>query len=122
MLYAFSRQREDCKMSKMRDFKGRKSVIILIPLLFVLLGSSLAFGALGEEPKGKIPEKVFRIQMPFIANEGQIGDEHVRFYATTFAGTVYVTDKGEMVYLLSSSSDPKAGKTLEHWDHKDLDD
>ena len=60
--------------------------------------------------------------MPFIANEGQIGDEHVRFYATTFAGSVYVTDKGEMVYLLSSS-EPRTGKeTLEQWDHKDMDD
>jgi len=83
--------------------------MILIPLLLTLFGSSLAFGALGNEPKGKMPEKVFRIQMPFIANEGQIGDEHVRFYATTFAGSVYVTDKGEMVYLLSSS-EPGSGK------------
>jgi hypothetical protein len=93
----------------MRDLKGRKSVIILIPLLLVLVGSSLAFGAVNQGPKGGIPEKVFLIQMPFIANEGQIGDEHVRFYATTFAGTVYVTDKGEMVYLLSSS-EPRTGK------------
>ena len=90
-------------MSRMKNLIGRKSVIILIPLLLILLGSSLVFGALNQGPKGKIPEKVFRIQIPFIANEGQIADKHVRFYATTFAGSVYVTDKGEMVYLLSSS-------------------
>src|SRR5512136_814620 len=98
-------------MSKI-DFMrgGRKNLVIAyIPLLLVLVLSSLAFGALNQGPKAGIPEKVFRIQMPFIANEGQIGDEHVRFYATTFAGTVYVTDKGEMIYLLSSS-EPRTGK------------
>jgi len=38
--------------------------------------------------------------MPFIENQGQVRDESVRFYANTFAGTVYVTDKGEIVYSL----------------------
>jgi hypothetical protein len=38
--------------------------------------------------------------MPFIDNEGQIQDERVRFYAKTFAGSVYVTNQGEMVYSL----------------------
>jgi len=38
--------------------------------------------------------------MPFIENQGQVRDESVRFYANTFAGTVYVTDRGEIVYSL----------------------
>jgi hypothetical protein len=95
-------------MSKWRDLEGRRSVIVLVSLLLVLFTGTLAFGAINQGP-GKIPEKVFRIQMPFVANEGQIGDKHVRFYATTFTGTVYVTDTGEMVYLLTSA-DPRTGK------------
>src|SRR5512139_3003260 len=104
-------KREDFKMSKINFMRGRSRnlVIIYIPLLLTLFLSSLAFGALNQGTKAGIPEKVFRIQMPFVANEGQMGDEHVRFYATTFAGTVYVTDKGEMVYVLPYS-EPRTGK------------
>ncbi len=98
-------------MNKINFMPGRRRslVVIFVPLLLVLFLNSVAFGTLNQGPKAKIPEKVFRIQMPLIANEGQIGDEHVRYYATTFAGTVYVTDKGEMVHVLSSS-EPRAEK------------
>jgi hypothetical protein len=46
--------------------------------------------------------------MPFIANEGQIEDNLVRFYARTYAGTVNVTEKGEMVYSLPHSPNPQS--------------
>ena len=48
--------------------------------------------------------KTKTLQMPFIANNGQM-DEQVRFYAKTFGGTVFVTKKGEIVYSL-----PKGGE------------
>ena len=47
--------------------------------------------------KQAIIQKVMKLQMPFIANEGQAAKE-VSFYAKTFGGTAYVTEKGEMVY------------------------
>ncbi len=49
--------------------------------------------------KSEIIQKTQRLQMPFIANEGQI-DEQVGFYAKTFGGTVFVTKDGEIVYSL----------------------
>lgn len=73
-------------MSRNKNLKGRRSVIILIPLLLILLGSGLAFGALTQEPSNKILEKAFKLQMPFIVNEGQIADDSILFYVKTFGG------------------------------------
>lgn len=98
-------------MSKINFLRGgrRNVVIIYVPLFLILFLSPIAFGAPNQGAKAGIAEKVFRIQMPFIANEGQIGDEHVRFYATTFTGALYVTNRGEVVYVLSSS-EPRTGR------------
>ncbi len=49
--------------------------------------------------KSEIVQKTKRLQMPFIANKGQM-DEQVGFYAMTFGGTVFVTKDGEIVYSL----------------------
>ena len=40
------------------------------------------------------------LRVPFIANEGQV-DGQVAYYAPTFAGTLFVTQQGELVYALS---------------------
>jgi ribosomal protein L5 len=40
-----------------------------------------------------------KLRIPFIANHGQV-DPFVRFYAPLFAGTVFVTTEGRMVYAL----------------------
>ncbi|PKM76817.1 MAG: hypothetical protein CVU90_10345 [Firmicutes bacterium HGW-Firmicutes-15] len=40
------------------------------------------------------------LQVPFVQNEGQIRDEQVKFYAQTFAGNIFVTDKG-ITYALN---------------------
>lgn len=39
------------------------------------------------------------IRVPFIANQGQV-DARVAYYAPTFAGTLFVTRQGELVYNL----------------------
>ncbi len=43
--------------------------------------------------------EVQKVQVPFIANKGQV-DERVLFYAPTFGGTVFVEKDGEVVYAL----------------------
>ena len=45
----------------------------------------------------QILQKAMRIQIPFVKNEGQVKKD-VGFYAKTFGGTVYVTQKGDLVY------------------------
>ncbi len=112
--------REDSKMCKIKNnSQGRKrnslktSVIVFIPVLLVLFGSSLAFGAVDQEANKQVLEKAFKIQMPFIENQGQIPDEHVRFYSKIFGGTVFVTDEGELVYSFTQTepnSSPSPGK------------
>ena len=49
--------------------------------------------------KEDFAQKTRKLQMPFIANNGQV-DERVEFYAKTFGGTVFVTKDGEIVYAL----------------------
>jgi hypothetical protein len=49
--------------------------------------------------KEEFVKKTQKLQMPFIANNGQL-DETVKFYAKTFAGSVFVTKDGEIVYSL----------------------
>jgi hypothetical protein len=52
-----------------------------------------------EERRVKGP--LSRLQIPFLANESQL-DPRVSYYASTFAGTVYVTRHGKIVYSLRS--------------------
>src|SRR3989304_10228904 len=49
--------------------------------------------------KEEFAQKTQKLQMPFVANKGQV-DEQVEFYAKTFGGTVFVTRDGEIVYAL----------------------
>ena len=62
--------------------------------------------------KAEFAQKTQKLQMPFIANEGQV-DECVAFYAKTFGGTVFVTKEGDIVYSLPSGRDVPAGASQE---------
>lgn len=42
----------------------------------------------------KVKTTLASLQVPFVQNQGQINDASVKFYARTFAGTVFVTDWG----------------------------
>ncbi len=53
----------------------------------------------GTPSKAEVMQRTKKLQMPFIANEGQY-DERVAFYARTFGGMVFVTKDGEIVYSL----------------------
>jgi len=98
--------------------------------VFVVSGVTLALSAIcgvahlresshrsGISPqldKAAFAQKTQKLQMPFIANKGQV-DEQVEFYAKTFGGTVFVTKDGEIVYALSNNSSEcrlgEAGRT-----------
>lgn len=116
--------------------EGRKrnpigtSVVILIPMLLLLFGSGHASGAVVQEPNRLILEKAFKIQMPFIENQGQISDDHVRFYAQTFGGALKVTESGEIIhsFLLTElqnhtkdrhSPRPSSNRVVKSWTLKE---
>ncbi|WP_295102128.1 SBBP repeat-containing protein [uncultured Candidatus Kuenenia sp.] len=76
---------------------------IVVSLLF-----GFAFPLFAQEGTGKpsnkaVNQKIRKLQIPFIANEGQ-ADKKVAFYANTFGGTVFVTKEGEIVYALPKSA------------------
>lgn len=79
-----------------------KKILNINILFFILL--SFVFSLFAAVDAGSVTSKdAFRIkisglQIPFIENQGQIKDKTVRFYADTFAGTVFITDQGEVVY------------------------
>ena len=49
--------------------------------------------------KETLSKELIKLNIPFIENKGQI-DKEVKYYAKTFAGDVFVTDKGEIVYSI----------------------
>ena len=63
--------------------------------------------------------KVQKLSIPFIPNQGQT-DKRVKFYANTFGGSVFVTEKGEIIYSLPKiererKSLRREGKVSEGW-------
>ncbi|TVM00546.1 MAG: hypothetical protein CV087_13155, partial [Candidatus Brocadia sp. WS118] len=90
--------REEKEMSKMKNAVLVVSVALL--LITVLVNTILAeHGHKGKPSNAEVMQKTQKLQMPFVANEGQI-DERVAFYARTFGGTVFVTKDGNIVYSL----------------------
>ncbi len=76
-----------------------KVFIVSAVLLLVLFFSKILLADTGKPSKEEVIQRTKKLQMPFIANEGQT-DEKVAFYANTFGGTVFVTKDGEIVYSL----------------------
>ena len=98
-------------------------IAILMCLTLVSTAKTIAAVQSGTSNQGKsldkasVVQKAFGLQIPFIANEGQI-DSRVRFYAQTFGGKFYLTEGGELVYTFSiPDSKEKVGrhsKALRH--------
>ena len=100
-----------------------------IPILFLFLFMSACFALVisaGQVCQASSPDVVLvsgdsspaneellqktrSLQMPFIANSGQV-DEQVRFYAKTFGGTVFVTKGGDIMYTFPVFEKAKPGR------------
>jgi hypothetical protein len=91
--------------------KKKTYLLLSMVLLFVIVIAAVhtVAATAKDEDKKVIMEKAFKIRVPFIANEGQINDNSVMFYANTLGGTVYITKSGQIVYSLPKF-DQKAGE------------
>ena len=80
-------------------------VVFLIVLMSSCFSSSILAGqdSANKPAKDELVQKTRTLQMPFIANNGQV-DKQVMFYAKTFGGTVFVTNGGEIVYALPGAN------------------
>ncbi|MBW2622633.1 MAG: hypothetical protein JRD68_06985, partial [Deltaproteobacteria bacterium] len=100
---------------KLKSFFSRGGAFTLLFLLVWIHPGAQSIGTVSREnvrtshPQ-TIIKKILPLQVPFIANEGQL-DKSVSFYARTFSGTVYVTTRGDMVYSLVKSGNNPASNT-----------
>src|SRR6266496_5489849 len=78
---------------------------VCVPVLLVVCSISRAEveGGTGK----RVRERLCGLRIPFIANSGQI-DAAVSYYAPTFAGTVFVTRDGRIVYSLLAETRARA--------------
>ncbi|MBW1674245.1 MAG: hypothetical protein JRJ45_11500, partial [Deltaproteobacteria bacterium] len=90
----------------MKRYYSFTNLTCLFIIYFILIWINPAHGATTPAQKANIHTsnhqiltKISALQVPFMANKGQL-DEDVSFYARTFGGTLYVTKKGEIVYSL----------------------
>ena len=80
-------------------------------LLAVFLVPSLLTSqskVMDKPSKEEVAHKMQSIQIPFVANNGQV-DKQVKYYANTFGGTVFVTKDGEIVYSLPKFENKEDG-------------
>jgi hypothetical protein len=83
----------------------RNKVILLLAIIVISTGLSTYAEepiriATGPSADIAIKKEASSLQVPFIKNEGQITADDVRFYTKLFNGTVFITDKGDLVYSI----------------------
>ncbi|MGD8306112.1 MAG: SBBP repeat-containing protein [Ignavibacteria bacterium] len=97
------------------DIKLRKNILIccgvIIAVIIFLTGHFIIEVNYTNKFTPLKESGISKIQIPFVSNEGQLGEE-VKFYAQTFGGSVFVTEDGEIVYSFSSSGKTDSGNGL----------
>ena len=88
-------------MKRIEQIWNATAVLLTAGLLAMTLSSGALASAVDES---EIVENAVKVQIPFIENEGQVGDEAVRFYARTFGGTLFVEDGGVVTYSLPAGN------------------
>jgi hypothetical protein len=82
-------------------------------LLIVVFFTAGVFASPAQKADQKLAlHQEMKVQVPFVANEGQVSDKTVKYYARTFGGNFYVRENGEMVYIVSSQPEKKDKKGL----------
>ena len=59
-----------------------------------------------------LAKKMAAVRVPFIENNGQIANDDVRFYAQTFAGTIFVSQENYLLYSLPQKKSQKYRRRL----------
>src|SRR3989304_3532531 len=93
----------------LNPFKSHLCVLSFIAFLLLFTPVLTANEPAIKPTNQEFAMKTARLQMPFIANNGQM-DEQVIFYAKTFGGTVFVTKEGEIVYSLPAGANGKGAE------------
>ena len=90
--------------SMARVVRPQRRLRLLGPLTLALLSAARASGEVGRAVDECVKQRLSGLHISFLANEGQT-DPAVAYYAQTFAGTVFVTRDGQIVYSLPAKRD-----------------
>ena len=77
----------------------------LVATIFMPLFPTLAAVQKARTPKQWTLTAGTSLQIPFIENQGQVGDPAVAYYADTFACRVSVTRDGQVIYHLGHQAE-----------------
>ena len=94
----------------MADKNYIKLVSIALTFLSLLFFFDCPASLSNTENKEEILNKIRLLQIPFIENKGQIKDKRINYYAKTFAGHVFITADGQILYNF-----PKFKKKQPKW-------
>jgi len=75
-----------------------KTMAVITAMLFPTM--VFASNATDDSQKREMLNKAYRMQIPFIENNGQVESNEVSFYAKTFGGTLFVEKSGVLTYHL----------------------
>jgi hypothetical protein len=84
-----------------------------LSLGFLILLAAFGPAAHAGPSKADVDRALGGLKIPFIENQGQ-AEAQVAFYAQTYAGTVFVTHKGELVYALPGKPKERPQKEAIH--------
>lgn len=78
----------------------KKYFISCLSLVMVFVSSVLpvSAGQISRLENGDIMENLQHIRIPFVRNKGNVNHDEIMYYARTFAGTVSVTNNGDIFY------------------------
>ena len=92
---------------------NRIIALLILPLLLASIAfadiskSALPYrSTIDNSKENGLTSHFANLQMPFIKNESQLKDKQIKYYANTFIGTTYITDK-EIIYALNKSDNSK---------------
>jgi len=108
---SFDNPNNSSRLKRVLAVNGLKyfHVLLMLSLIFLPIDS---FGTAIADNFGT---QLTKVSLPFIQNQGQL-NKRVSFYSNTFAGSVFVTKDGELVYALHQAKDSiatKAGKEID---------
>lgn len=93
-----------------KNITKKRGVVFFLSAVISMLCLMPGLSSASTPDNKEVSKKVGKLQVPFIANNGQM-DDKVGFYAKTFGGTVFVTKGGEIVYSLPEKGVEPNSKT-----------
>jgi hypothetical protein len=77
-------------------------MVVAIVLMFFPIVAVSAHKPTDNVQNTRLMDGTYRMQIPFIENQGQLGNKDISFYAKSFGGTLFVWKNGTIAYSFVS--------------------